>query len=46
MQLQQSKVSKLSNFHIMFFAVTMGLGGLSISYRGVNEAFGLSNLVF
>ena len=46
MELQQSQVSKLSNFHIMFFAIIMGLGGLSIAYRAINEAFNLPHLVF
>ena len=38
--------SRLANFPIMFFAVIMGLGGLAIAYRAINEAFGLSDAIF
>ena len=46
MELKKEKISKLQNFPIMFFAVIMGLGGLSIAYRAVNEVFEISNLIF
>ena len=46
MQLKQENLSQLANFPIMFFAVTMGLGGLSIAYRGVSEIYGAPHFVF
>lgn len=46
MELKKEKISKLQNFPIMFFAVIMGLGGLSVAYKAINETFGVSDIVF
>ncbi|MDA3049331.1 SLAC1 anion channel family protein [Campylobacter sp. JMF_02 ED1] len=46
MNLKNENISKLSNFPIMFFAVTMGLGGLSIAYRAISEAYGAPHFIF
>ena len=46
MELKQEKISRLQNFPIMFYAVVMGLGGLGVAYKAINEAFEISNTVF
>lgn len=38
--------NKLSNFHIMFYAVTMGLGGLGVAYFKLASIFGLNLEIF
>lgn len=45
-QSKSGTMDKIKNFPIMFFAVIMGLGGLSLAYAKLNLAFGLSNFIF
>lgn len=45
-QNKSDAMSKIKNFPIMFFAVIMGLGGLSLAYEKLNLVFSLSNFVF
>ena len=46
MEPRQESISRLSNFPIMFYAVTMGLGGLGVAYKALGEAFGLPEGIF
>ncbi|MDO5045775.1 SLAC1 anion channel family protein [Campylobacter sp.] len=39
-------LNRIKNFPIMFFAVIMGLGGLTLSYEKLNLVFNLSNFIF
>ena len=45
-ELNLQRNSRIANFPIMFFAVTMGLGGLSLGYKAINEVFEISNFIF
>lgn len=45
-QNKSDAMSKIKNFPIMFFAVIMGLGGLSLAYEKLKLVFSLSNFVF
>jgi len=39
-------VSRLQNFHVMFFAITMGLSGFVIAYEKINAIFQISDFLF
>ena len=38
-------MSKISNFPIMFYAVIMGLGGLSVAYMRLNDVLKINDSI-
>ncbi|MGP1485600.1 MAG: SLAC1 anion channel family protein [Campylobacter sp.] len=44
--MKNENLRRLANFPIMFFAVVMGLGGLSLAYEKLSFIFGLPNFIF
>ena len=43
--LKNTNLSKLANFPIVFFAVTMGLSGLALAYERLNLLFDISQIL-